>query len=75
MVDFEFDTTKTGELANKIENIYILHSKDDFVVPFSHAEKYVEMLPNAEFMTFEDKNHFLIEEFPELIEKIKEITN
>jgi hypothetical protein len=71
--DFAFDTSRVGELAKKAEKIYIFHSEDDFVVPYEHALKYKEALPEAEFMVFEDKNHFLIPEFPELIEKIKNI--
>ena len=71
--DFAFDTSKVGELAKKAEKIYIFHSKDDFVVPYEHALKYKEALPEAELVTFEDKNHFLIPEFPELIAKIKGI--
>ena len=52
---------------------FILHSKDDLVVPFEHAEAIARALPEAELVTFEDKNHFLIPEFPELIQKIKDI--
>lgn len=71
--DFAFDTTRVGELRNVSKNIVIMHSKDDFVVPYEHALKYKAVLPEAELVTFEDKNHFLIEEFPELIEKIKDL--
>jgi uncharacterized protein len=69
--DFAFDGSQVGELAKKAEKIYIFHSKDDFVVPYEHALKYKEALSEAELVTFEDKNHFLIPEFPELIEKIR----
>lgn len=69
--DFGFDTFKVNELLNSTNNIVFFHSKDDPVVPYNHLLKYKEALPEAEFVTFEDKNHFLIEEFPELIEKIK----
>ncbi len=69
--DFAFDTSRVGELAEKVENICIFHSKDDFVVPYEHALMYQAALPEAQLITFEDKNHFLIPEFPELIEKIK----
>ncbi len=71
--DFAFDTTKVGELSKRTDKIFIMHSKDDFVVPFSHGERYAAALTEAEFVVFEDKNHFLIEEFPELIEKIKKL--
>ena len=71
--DFAFDTTRVGELAKKVEKIYLFHSKDDFVVPYEHALKYKAALPEAELVTFEDKNHFLIPEFAELMQKIKDI--
>jgi hypothetical protein len=31
-------------------------------------------IPEAEFITFDNKNHFLVEEFPELLDKIREIS-
>lgn len=70
--DFAFDISRTSELAEKTDNIVIMHSKDDFVVPYEHALKYKKALPEAELITFEDKNHFLVEELPELVAKIKE---
>lgn len=69
--DFNYDLALLLTLEAKAETILILHSKDDFVVPFEQGEKLAAALPNAEFMVFEDKNHFLIEDFPELIDKIK----
>lgn len=71
--DFAFDTSRAGSIADKVKHIVIFHSKDDFVVPYEHALKYHEALPKAEFVSFEDRNHFLMAEFPELIEKIKNI--
>ena len=50
-----------------------MHSQDDFVVPYKHGVALSEALPKAEFVTFEDKNHFLVEEFPELVDKIQEL--
>ena len=73
--DFAFDTTKVSELGKKAQNIVIMHSKDDFVVPYEHALKYKAALPNAELVKFEDKNHFLIAEFPELLSKIKDFSH
>jgi len=70
--DFLFDVSRVSELAEKASIIYVFHSKDDFVVPYDNALKYQEALPEAELVTFEDKNHFLIEEFPELLERIRE---
>lgn len=69
--DFTFDTDDLDNLAEKVGNIILMHSKDDFVVPYEHGLKYSASLPKAELVTFEDKNHFLIPDFPELIHKIK----
>lgn len=71
--DFTYDIDTLPRLAVKAEKIVILHSKDDFVVPHEQGEKLAAAVPEAEFITFEDKNHFLIEEFPELIEKLKSL--
>jgi predicted alpha/beta hydrolase family esterase len=72
--DFRFDTSQVGELAKKASTIYLFHSKDDFLVPYDHALKYKVALPEAELVTFEDRNHFLVEEFPELITRIKQLS-
>ena len=71
--DFSFNTEKLPKLSKDVENIYIFHSKDDFVVPYEHALKYKKMLPEAKLVTFEDKNHFLQEDFPELIKSLKDL--
>lgn len=70
--DFAFDVKRAGELANRAQNITIMCSKDDFVVPYQHSLKFKDALPGAELVVFEDKNHFLMEEFPELLKKIRQ---
>ncbi len=69
--DFKFEPANLPRLAAQVGAMYILHSKDDPVVPYAHALKYKAALPDAELISFEDKNHFIIEEFPELIEHIR----
>lgn len=69
--DFAFDTTRAGELAGKAASIHILHSEDDFVVPYSHGLSYQKALPEATLASFTDRGHFLRSEFPELISMIK----
>jgi predicted alpha/beta hydrolase family esterase len=71
--DFIVHPEDTRPILKKSDRTIIMHSKDDFLVPYQHGEALATALPEAEFITFEDKNHFLIEEFPELIEKIQEI--
>ncbi len=69
--DFNFDPAYLGKIENLTQNIVIIHSEDDDVVPFSHGESYHKALPKAEFITFKDRGHFLQPEFPEIIEHIK----
>ncbi len=59
-------------IEKNCSDVTLLFSKDDDVVPLSHAEKFKEKLPDAKFVIFESKNgHFQIEEFPEIIEMIE----
>lgn len=53
--------------------IFLYHSKDDSVVPFSEIEKYKLQLPQAKITIFEDRDHFSQEEFPEIITDIKSL--
>ncbi len=71
--DFAFNPINLTNLTAQVQDIHILHSEDDFVVPYAHGLLYKEALPTAHFHSFSDKNHFLIEEFPELIGEIQKI--
>lgn len=71
--DFAFATNKVGELSDKVAKIFLMHSKDDFVVPYEHALKYQAALPEAELITYTDKNHFLVPELPELLQLIENL--
>ena len=68
---FQFLPEKLNKLANQVKKVEIWHSKDDFVVPYQHALNYKQYLPESELVTFEDKNHFLLPVFEELVNKIK----
>ena len=59
------------KLTGQVENVYLLHSKNDPVVPFEHLAMYASVLPNAKLITFDDKGHFHQESFPELTTLIK----
>ena len=59
-------------LEKNSKNMYLMFSKDDDVVPVSHAEKYREKLKNANIIIYESKNgHFEISKFPEIVKMIK----
>lgn len=61
-----------GKLDNSSKNVYLLFSKDDPVVPISHAEKYGKKLKKANIIIYENKNgHFMVEKFPELVKIVK----
>ena len=47
------------------------HSRDDVCVPFSQWERLYEYFSDAKFDVFEDRGHMNMEEFPELIDNIK----
>lgn len=81
-----FDNSLTGEdlvggfilksdislLEEQSQNLYLLFSEDDDVVPASHAEKFRKKLNDAEIKIYNDKNgHFRVAEFPEIISMIK----
>jgi len=59
-------------IEENCSNVNLLFSKDDDVVPVSHADKYKNKLKNANIVIYDDKNgHFKVEEFPEIVEMIR----
>ena len=53
-------------------NLYLMFSKDDDIVPVSHAEKYRKKLKNAKIIVYKSKNgHFKIKKFSEIVKMIK----
>lgn len=61
------------KFAQQSGEIFIYHSQDDPVVPFSDAEKYQEALPQAHLRVFTDRQHFNQPEFPEIIQDIQSL--
>lgn len=60
-------------IEKNCKNTTLMFSKDDEVVPISHAIKYQKKLPNLKLIIYDDKNgHFKIEKFPEIIKMIKQ---
>lgn len=58
------------------QNLYLMFSADDDVVPVAHAEKYRKKLPDANIIIYDTKNgHFNVAEFPEIIKMIKKDVN
>jgi len=61
------------DLNKGVRSLYLLHSKDDPVVPFTELEKYQDKLSRAISIEYDDKKHFNDEEFPELVELIESL--
>ena len=61
------------KLNLQTSKIFLYHSKDDPVVPFSAAEKYQKILPDAKLRVLEGRKHIIQSEFPELVEDIKKL--
>ncbi len=60
-------------LKLQTENIFLYHSTDDNVVPFSALAKFQKHFPQAHTRVFQDRQHINQPEFPELVEDIKSL--
>lgn len=69
-----FDLESDLSLIEKnSKRVYLLFSKNDDVVPVSHAEKYRKKLKESKIIIYEDKNgHFKMSQFPEIIKMINQ---
>ena len=59
-------------IEKNTNKLTLMFSKDDDIVPFSHADKFRRKLKNAKIIIYKSKNgHFQIDKFPEIIKMIK----
>jgi len=70
MGDFAYNPEIIANLEKHVYQIFIYHSTDDDIVPYSHAEKIKSHLPKAKLLTFTNRWHINQPEFPELLENI-----
>jgi len=70
--DFALPVSLSGT-EKQVEKIFLFYSKDDPVVPFEQMIKYEEAFPKAVVKIFTDRQHFNQEEFPELIQFLREV--
>jgi hypothetical protein len=68
--DFAYDPNIIHNLENQAEKIFLYHSTDDEIVPYTHAEKIKAYLPKAKLVALSDRGHFKQAEFPELLKNI-----
>ena len=58
-------------IEKNCKHLHLLFSKDDDVVPVSHADKYKQKLKNAHIVIYKSKGgHFNIAKFPEIVKMI-----
>ncbi len=70
LVDFKLPKKLDG-FQKQGGKIFIYHSKDDPIVPYSHAGKYEKTLGTATKRVFANRGHFWQSDFPELVRDIK----
>jgi len=59
-------------IEKNCSNINFLFSRNDDVVPVSHAAKYAKKLPRAKIYIYDHiPGHFLVSELPEIVKMIK----
>lgn len=70
MSELDFDV-----LMWKAKRFSIIHSRDDKVIPFDHAEKYAKVLHARLVERNEGEGHFQGERYPIILEEIERIAN
>jgi uncharacterized protein len=73
LVDFNL-THSLQDFAQRAGDIFLYHSTDDAVVPFSNFELYKASLPKAHIRTFNDRGHFNQADFPEITADIRSLS-
>ena len=68
--NFEFNFDNLTNLTKQCDKIYVYHSVDDPVVPYSQTEKLMKYLPWAILEKFNNRWHFKQPAFPELLDNI-----
>lgn len=72
LVEFKLPSS-LSKFVEQSGKIYLIHSKDDSVVPFEQLAKYKQALPSAKTLILDNRGHFKQETFPEIIELINKL--
>lgn len=67
-----FMITSAKGIEKSADEVHLLHSRDDFIVPYSELAKFEADIPTAHVHRSDNKNHFLDPDFPELIALLKQ---
>lgn len=55
--DFAYSPDIIKNLEQYADQIFLYHSTDDDIVPYSHAQKIISYLPHAQLVTLHEKGH------------------
>lgn len=69
--DFSLADPELKLLKEQVSNIFIYHSKDDPIVPYTHAEKFYNALPKSKLITLENRSHIFEDNLPEIVQDIR----
>ena len=72
LIDFKLPRS-SALFSQQSSKIYLIHSKDDLVVPFADIKKYKRFLPDAMTEILSNRGHFRQETFPEIVKLIKSL--
>jgi len=64
-------TSPLDRFSSQAGEVYLIHSKDDPVVPFHELEKYENAIPNIKTLVVEGMGHFKVKLFPKILSLIK----
>ena len=67
-----FRVERATGMEKSAKTIHLMHSEDDFVVPYTELDKFERDLPEAVVHRFTNRNHFLDEKQPELLEILQQ---
>ena len=70
LADFKLSSS-LAKFSEQSGVIYLIHSKDDPIVPFEQLKKYKQGLPNSKTIILNNREHFNQEAFPEIIKLIR----
>jgi uncharacterized protein len=62
------------KLPNHAHATFIYHSKDDEVVPFTESQQFKTALPGATVRELDGRGHFNKDDFPEIVEDIRNLS-
>jgi uncharacterized protein len=67
---FELPADLSG-IGRQAAMVRMYHSRDDQVIPFGHMARYQALMPGLDAVEFDDRGHFNMAEFPEIVADIR----